>query len=73
MPGTATQLSVVGGADPPAPAAGDPVSPRRPVITIRGLSKSFNDTVIPDESKRHEAEYFELSTGCQLFGWSSAS
>jgi NitT/TauT family transport system ATP-binding protein len=50
MPGAATQLSVVGGADPPpAPAAGDPVSPRRPVITIRGLSKSFNDTVIYDQ------------------------
>jgi NitT/TauT family transport system ATP-binding protein len=50
MPGAATQLSVVGGADPPsAPAAGDPVSARRPVITIRGLSKSFNDTVIYDK------------------------
>jgi len=50
MPGAATQLSVVGGADPPsAPAAGDPVSARRPVITIRGLSKAFNDTVIYDK------------------------
>ena len=50
MPGAATQLSVVGGADTPsAPAAGDPVSARRPVITIRGLSKSFNDTVIYDK------------------------
>jgi NitT/TauT family transport system ATP-binding protein len=50
MPGAATQLSVVGGAAPPsAPAAGDPVSARRPVITIRGLSKSFNDTVIYDK------------------------
>ena len=50
MPGAATQLSVVGGADlPSAPAAGDPVSARRPVITIRGLSKSFNDTVIYDK------------------------
>ena len=50
MPGAATQLIVVGGADPPsAPAAGDPVSARRPVITIRGLSKSFNDTVIYDK------------------------
>ena len=50
MPGAATQLSVVGGADPTsAPAAGDPVSARRPVITIRGLSKSFNDTVIYDK------------------------
>jgi len=50
MPGTATQLIAVAGADPPsAPAAGDPVAPRRPVITIRGLSKSFNDTVIYDK------------------------
>ena len=50
MPGAATQLIVVGGADiPSAPAAGDPVSARRPVITIRGLSKSFNDTVIYDK------------------------
>src|SRR3954452_10202386 len=50
MPGAATQLSVVAGADPlSAPAAGDPVAPRRPVITIRGLSKSFNDTVIYDK------------------------
>ena len=50
MPGAATQLSVVAGADPlSAPAAGDPVSARRPVITIRGLSKSFNDTVIYDK------------------------
>jgi NitT/TauT family transport system ATP-binding protein len=50
MPGAATQLIAVGGADPPsAPAAGDPVAPRRPVITIRGLSKSFNDTVIYDK------------------------
>ena len=50
MPGAATQLSVVGAADPlSAPAAGDPVSARRPVITIRGLSKSFNDTVIYDK------------------------
>jgi NitT/TauT family transport system ATP-binding protein len=50
MPGAATQLSVVGGAGPTsAPAAGDPVSARRPVITIRGLSKSFNDTVIYDK------------------------
>jgi len=49
MPVAATQLIVAGGADPPsAPAAGDPVSARRPVITIRGLSKSFNDTVIYD-------------------------
>ena len=50
MPGAATQLNVVAGADPlSAPAAGDPVAPRRPVITIRGLSKSFNDTVIYDK------------------------
>ena len=50
MPGAATQLIAVGGADIPcAPAAGDPVSARRPVITIRGLSKSFNDTVIYDK------------------------
>jgi NitT/TauT family transport system ATP-binding protein len=50
MPGSATQLIAVGGADiPSAPAAGDPVSARRPVITIRGLSKSFNDTVIYDK------------------------
>ena len=50
MPGAATQLSAGGGGDiPPAPAAGEPVSARRPVITIRGLSKSFNDTVIYDK------------------------
>jgi len=50
MPGAATQLIAVGGADiPSALAAGDPVAPRRPVITIRGLSKSFNDTVIYDK------------------------
>ena len=50
MPGAATQLIAVGGPDlPSAPAAGDPVSARRPVITIRGLSKSFNDTVIYDK------------------------
>jgi NitT/TauT family transport system ATP-binding protein len=50
MPGAATQLIAVGGADiPSAPAAGDPASARRPVITIRGLSKSFNDTVIYDK------------------------
>ena len=50
MPGAATQLIAVGGADPlSAAAAGDPVSARRPVITIRGLSKSFNDTVIYDK------------------------
>ena len=50
MPVAATQLNVVGGADPlSAPAAGDPASARRPVITIRGLSKSFNDTVIYDK------------------------
>ena len=50
MPGAATQLSVVAGADPlSAPAAGNSVSARRPVITIRGLSKSFNDTVIYDK------------------------
>jgi len=50
MPVAATQLIVAGGADPPsAPAAGDPVFARRPVITIRGLSKSFNDTVIYDK------------------------
>ena len=50
MPVAATQLNVAGGADiPSAPAAGDAVSARRPVITIRGLSKSFNDTVIYDK------------------------
>ena len=50
MPGAATQLIAVGGPDLPfAPAAGVPVSARRPVITIRGLSKSFNDTVIYDK------------------------
>jgi len=50
MPGAATQLIAVGGPDlPSAPAAGVPVSARRPVITIRGLSKSFNDTVIYDK------------------------
>jgi NitT/TauT family transport system ATP-binding protein len=50
MPVAATQLNVAGGADlPSAPAAEDPASARRPVITIRGLSKSFNDTVIYDK------------------------
>ena len=50
MPGAATQLIAVGGAGHPAPPAPRaPVSPRRPVITIRGLSKSFNDTVIYDK------------------------
>ena len=48
MPLAATQLNV---ARRPlsAPASGSAVSRREPVITIRGLSKSFNDTVIYDK------------------------
>ena len=48
MPGAATQLNVVGGADRLS-APVEPVPRRQPVITIRGLSKSFNDTVIYDK------------------------
>src|SRR6476620_8878981 len=48
MPGTATQLNVVGGADRLS-APVEPAARRQPVITIRGLSKSFNDTVIYDK------------------------
>jgi NitT/TauT family transport system ATP-binding protein len=48
MPGTATQLNVVGGADRLS-APVEPAPRRQPVITIRGLSKSFNDTVIYDK------------------------
>jgi NitT/TauT family transport system ATP-binding protein len=50
MPLAATQLNVADGADAlSAPASGSAVSRREPVITIRGLSKSFNDTVIYDK------------------------
>jgi NitT/TauT family transport system ATP-binding protein len=46
----ATQLNVADRADSlSAPASGSAVSRREPVITIRGLSKSFNDTVIYDK------------------------
>jgi NitT/TauT family transport system ATP-binding protein len=46
----ATQLNVADGSDAlSAPASGSAVSRREPVITIRGLSKSFNDTVIYDK------------------------
>ena len=48
MPGAATQLNVVGGADRLS-APVEPAPRRQPVITIRGLSKSFNDTVIYDK------------------------
>ena len=48
MPGAATQLNVVGGADRLS-APVEQVPRRQPVITIRGLSKSFNDTVIYDK------------------------
>jgi NitT/TauT family transport system ATP-binding protein len=45
----ATQLSIVAGADPaPAPAVESPGSRRQTFITIRGLSKSFDRTVIYD-------------------------
>jgi NitT/TauT family transport system ATP-binding protein len=50
MPLVATQLNVADGSDAlSAPASGSAVSRREPVITIRGLSKSFNDTVIYDK------------------------
>jgi len=48
MPGAATQLNVVVGADRLS-ALVEPAARRQPVITIRGLSKSFNDTVIYDK------------------------
>ena len=48
MPGAATQLNVVVGADRLS-APVEPAPRRQPVITIRGLSKSFNDTVIYDK------------------------
>jgi NitT/TauT family transport system ATP-binding protein len=48
MPGTATQLNVLVGADRLS-APVEPAPRRQPVITIRGLSKSFNDTVIYDK------------------------
>jgi NitT/TauT family transport system ATP-binding protein len=50
MPLAATQLNVADGSDAlSAPASGSAVPRREPVITIRGLSKSFNDTVIYDK------------------------
>ena len=48
MPGAAIQLNVVGGPDRLS-APVEPAPRRQPVITIRGLSKSFNDTVIYDK------------------------
>ena len=48
MPGAATQLKVLVGADRLS-APVEPAPRRQPVITIRGLSKSFNDTVIYDK------------------------
>jgi NitT/TauT family transport system ATP-binding protein len=48
MPGAATQLNVLVGADRLS-APVEPAPRRQPVITIRGLSKSFNDTVIYDK------------------------
>jgi NitT/TauT family transport system ATP-binding protein len=49
MPVVATQLSVVGGADRPPASADESSGPRRQTfITIRGLSKSFDRTVIYD-------------------------
>ena len=48
MPGAATQLNVLVGADRLS-APVEPAARRQPVITIRGLSKSFNDTVIYDK------------------------
>jgi NitT/TauT family transport system ATP-binding protein len=47
MPGAATQLSLVGGAEH-AVAAESAAPRRRSFITIRGLSKAFNETVIYD-------------------------
>jgi NitT/TauT family transport system ATP-binding protein len=43
------QLSVVGAEQPPAAANEGSGAPRRTFITIRGLSKSFNGTVIYDQ------------------------
>jgi NitT/TauT family transport system ATP-binding protein len=48
MPAAATQLSLVGGAEQPPSADDGPVSRRQAFITVRGLSKSFNGTVIYD-------------------------
>jgi NitT/TauT family transport system ATP-binding protein len=49
MPLATTQLNIVRGADHPVAAEPEVVSPpRRTFITIRGLSKSFNGTVIYD-------------------------
>ena len=48
MPGAATQLNVLVGADQLS-APVEPAARRQPVITIRELSKSFNDTVIYDK------------------------
>jgi NitT/TauT family transport system ATP-binding protein len=47
MPGAATQLSLVGGAER-AVEAESAAPRRRSFITIRGLSKAFNETVIYD-------------------------
>lgn len=50
MPVAAKQLSVVGGADHPSVTASEGSDrQRKTFITIRGLSKSFNDTVIYDQ------------------------
>lgn len=49
MPVTATQLNVVGGAERPPATTDEGSGPRRQAfITIRGLSKSFDRTVIYD-------------------------
>jgi NitT/TauT family transport system ATP-binding protein len=49
MPLAAPQLSVVASAEHPPPAASEQSAPaRRTFITIRGLSKSFNATVVYD-------------------------
>ncbi len=44
-----SKLSVVRADTAPAPAGGEAAPHRRTFITIRGLSKSFNDTVIYDK------------------------
>ncbi len=49
MRAAGAQLSVVGATQPPAAANEGSGAPRRTFITIRGLSKSFNGTVIYDQ------------------------
>src|SRR5262245_6688456 len=48
-PVASSQLSVIRSDIPPAPAGEDAGARRRTFITIRGLSKSFNGTVIYDK------------------------